>query len=237
MATMTEWLLLLLGVVLTVGNCLRGGGVLARRPRPAHRGACSTPVEKGARSVLYLHRQLSTQLSACQLGITLTTLILGFTQPVRRCPAHRAAEQFRPQRRSRRVDGLGAGHGHRDAVLDDRRRDGAQDARHLLPLVTAKISAAPVRWFGISMKPMIALLNGVANRTPCALGIEPQEELSAACSPAELVSLIRSSAEAGTPGRGHREAGHGILGFTDQTAADAYDAALAGTSIDRGDRG
>ena len=42
-----------------------------------------------------------------------------------------------------------------------------------LPLATAKVAAAPVRWFGIAMKPMILLLNGVANRTLLALGIEP----------------------------------------------------------------
>ena len=34
-----------------------------------------------------------------------------------------------------------------------------------LPLATAKVAAGPVRWFGIAMKPMILLLNGVANRT------------------------------------------------------------------------
>ena len=54
------------------------------------------------------------------------------------------------------------------------------------PLATAKVAAGPVRWFGIAMKPMIPVLNGVANRTLLALGIEPQEELSAARSPAEL---------------------------------------------------
>ena len=83
------------------------------------------------------------------------------------------------------------------------------------------------------MKPMIALLNGVANRTLRALGIEPQEELSAARSPAELASLIRSSAEAGTLDVGTARLVTASLGFADQTAADVMTPRSRGTSIDR----
>ena len=76
---MTEWLLLLLGVVLTVGTAffVAAEFSLVALDRPTVQKAVDAG-EKGARSVLTSHRQLSTQLSACQLGITLTTLILGF---------------------------------------------------------------------------------------------------------------------------------------------------------------
>src|SRR6476619_2978277 len=76
---MTPWLLLLLGVVLTVGTALFVAAEfsLVALDRPTVQKAVDAG-EPGARSVLTSHRRLSTQLSACQLGITLTTLVLGF---------------------------------------------------------------------------------------------------------------------------------------------------------------
>src|SRR5574338_921002 len=76
---MTAWLLLLVGVVLTVGTALFVAAEFSRvaLDRPTVQRAVDAG-EPGARSVLVSHRQLSTQLSACQVGITLTTLVLGF---------------------------------------------------------------------------------------------------------------------------------------------------------------
>jgi CBS domain containing-hemolysin-like protein len=232
---MTEWLLLLLGVVLTVGTAffVAAEFSLVALDRPTVQKAVDAG-EKGARSVLTSHRQLSTQLSACQLGITLTTLILGFIAG----PSIGAL-----------LTGPLSSLGLSEAVAASTASVLAMVMATLfsmivgemvpktlaisLPLATAKISAAPVRWFGISMKPMIALLNGVANRTLRALGIEPQEELSAARSPAELASLIRSSAEAGTLDVGTARLVTASLGFADQTAADVMTPRSRGTSIDR----
>ena len=232
---MTEWLLLVLGVVLTVGTAffVAAEFSLVALDRPTVQKAVDAG-EKGARSVLTSHRQLSTQLSACQLGITLTTLILGFIAS----PSIGAL-----------LTGPLLSLGLSDAVASSTASVLAMVIATLfsmivgemvpktlaisLPLATAKISAAPVRWFGISMKPMIALLNGVANRTLRALGIEPQEELSAARSPAELASLIRSSAEAGTLDVGTARLVTASLGFADQTAADVMTPRSRGTSIDR----
>ena len=90
---MTAWLLLLLGVVLTVGTALFVAAEfsLVALDRPTVQKAVDAG-EPGARSVLTSHRRLSTQLSACQLGITLTTLVLGFiAEPVDRGAAHGAA--------------------------------------------------------------------------------------------------------------------------------------------------
>ena len=76
---MTEWWLLLLGVALTLGTALFVAAEfsLVALARPAVQRAVDAG-ETGSRSVLASHRELSTQLSACQLGITLTTLVLGF---------------------------------------------------------------------------------------------------------------------------------------------------------------
>lgn len=44
------------------------------------------------------------------------------------------------------------------------------------PLATAKVVAAPVRWFALAFRPMILVLNGAANSALRAMGVEPQEE-------------------------------------------------------------
>ena len=232
---MTAWLLLLLGVVLTVGTALFVAAEfsLVALDRPAVQRAVDAG-EPGARSVLTSHRRLSTQLSACQLGITLTTLVLGFI-----ASPSIGALLLGP------LESLGlsaSAASSTAAVLAMLIATvfsmivGEMVPKTLavsLPLATAKVAAAPVRWFGIAMKPMILLLNGVANRTLLALGIEPQEELSAARSPAELASLVRTSAEAGTLDRGTARLVTASLGFSNQTAADVMTPRSRATSIER----
>ena len=232
---MTEWLLLLLGVVLTVGTALFVAAEfsLVALDRPTVQRAVDAG-EPGARSVLASHRRLSTQLSACQLGITLTTLVLGFI-----ASPSIGALLVGP------LQGLGLSASAAASTASVLAMliatvfsmiVGEMVPKTLaisLPLATAKVAAAPVRWFGVATKPMIALLNGVANRTLVALGIEPQEELSAARSPAELASLVRTSAEAGTLGRGTARLVTASLGFADQTAADVMTPRSRATSIER----
>ena len=232
---MTEWLLLLLGVVLTVGTALFVAAEfsLVALDRPAVQRAVDNG-ERGSRSVLASHRQLSTQLSACQLGITLTTLILGFI-----ASPSVGALLVGP------LESAGLSAGTASSVSSVLAMViatlfsmivGEMVPKTLavsLPLATAKVSALPVRWFAVATKPMIAVLNGVANRTLRAIGVEPQEELSAARSPAELASLVRTSAEAGTLDLGTARLVTASLGFADQTAADVMTPRSRATSIDR----
>ena len=232
---MTAWLLLLLGVVLTVGTALFVAAEfsLVALDRPTVQKAVDAG-EPGARSVLTSHRRLSTQLSACQLGITLTTLVLGFI-----ASPSIGALLLGP------LQSLGLSESTASSVASVLAMliatvfsmiVGEMVPKTLavsLPLATAKVAAGPVRWFGIAMKPMILLLNGVANRTLLALGIQPQEELSAARSPAELASLVRSSAEAGTLDRSTARLVTASLGFADQTAADVMTPRSRATSIER----
>jgi CBS domain containing-hemolysin-like protein len=65
------------------------------------------------------------------------------------------------------------------------------------PLQVAYAVVGPQRLFSAVCRPVIAFLNGSADRVVRALGIEPQEELGHARTPAELVSLARHSARAG----------------------------------------
>ncbi|GAA4400763.1 hemolysin family protein [Fodinibacter luteus] len=232
---MTEWLLVLLGVVLTVGTALFVAAEfsLVALDRPTVQRSVDAG-EKGARSVLASHRQLSTQLSACQLGITLTTLVLGFIASpsigaLLRGPLEDLGLSESVARSTSAVLAMVIATGFSMIVGEMVPKTLAVS----LPLATAKVSAAPVRWFGIATKPVVALLNGVANRTLRAMGIEPQEELSAARSPAELASLVRSSAEAGTLDLGTARLVTASLGFADQTAADVMTPRSRATAIDR----
>ncbi|WP_028803643.1 hemolysin family protein [Streptomyces sp. 142MFCol3.1] len=65
------------------------------------------------------------------------------------------------------------------------------------PLQVARFVAGPQRVFSRLFRPVIAALNTVANRLVRALGVEPAEELASARTPGELVSLARHSAQAG----------------------------------------
>ncbi|AWW40639.1 MULTISPECIES: hemolysin family protein [Streptomyces] len=65
------------------------------------------------------------------------------------------------------------------------------------PLQVARFVAGPQHAFARLFRPVIAALNAVANRLVRALGVEPAEELASARTPGELVSLARHSARAG----------------------------------------
>ena len=102
---MTTVLMLLLGVVLTAGTFIFVSAEFslvavdqAVLDKKAEEG------DRGAASVLRATRTLSTQLSGAQVGITLTTILLGYTTqsaprrspPGARCPCGRG-----PNSRSR----------------------------------------------------------------------------------------------------------------------------------------
>src|SRR6476660_10657523 len=76
---MTDWLLVLAGVALTLGTALFVAVEfsLVALDRPTVQKAVDAG-DRRAEVVLGSLRRLSTQLSAAQVGITLTTLVLGF---------------------------------------------------------------------------------------------------------------------------------------------------------------
>lgn len=198
--TMTEWLLAGLGALLTLGTALF---VAAEFSLVAlDRSSVARAVEDGdtaAAPVLASLKRLSTQLSAAQLGITLTTLLLGWLAT----PSIGALLET-PLR------AIGVGESALEPV-------GSTVALVLAtvfsmvfgelvpqflgisaPLPTAKVVARPVQVFGIVLKPLILALNGSANAVLDSFGVTPQEELSAARTPQELASVVRRSAQVGT---------------------------------------
>ncbi|MBM7172621.1 HlyC/CorC family transporter [Streptomyces sp. G44] len=154
--------------------------------------------DRRARTVVAALKELSFQLSGTQLGITLTSLVVGMlAEPAL---AHLLAGPF---------TALGVPDGAVGGVSVMVGMLLASAVQMVIgelvpknwavsrPLQVARFVAGPQHVFARLFRPVIALLNAVANRLVRALGVEPAEELASARTPGELVSLARHSAQAG----------------------------------------
>ena len=196
----TEWILLGVGLVLIAGTALYVSAefslVTVDRATVAKQAADG---DSRARSLLAGLRSLSTQLSGAQVGITVTTLALGFVMQPSLASLVSAPLQ---------AVGLSAGVANTIGVAV-----GLTVATVLSmvfgelvpksiaisePLDTAKAVIRPMRVSTMLFKPLIVVLNGTANGVLRLIGVEPQEELRSARSAVELDSLVRRSAAQGT---------------------------------------
>ncbi len=232
---MTDWLMVLAGLVLTAGTALFVAtefSLVALDRSAVQKAADNGDVKAG--SVLASLKKLSTQLSAAQVGITLTTLILGFlTTPAVGKLLHAP------------LGALGLHGSTRDTVASVLALVlvtlFSMLFGELLPqflgisasMGTAEVVAGPVRMFAVVARPLIAILNGSANGFLRGVGVEPREELSGARTPQELASLVRRSADAGTLGEGTARLVTASLGFGERTAADVMSPRVRATAIDR----
>jgi CBS domain containing-hemolysin-like protein len=154
--------------------------------------------DRRARTVVDALKELSFQLSGTQLGITITSLVVGMLAE----PA--LAELLRGPFTAVGVpDGAVGGV---SVVVGMLLASAVQMVIGELvpknwavskPLQVARFVAGPQSVFARLFRPVIALLNTVANRLVRALGVEPADELASARTPGELVSLARHSAQAG----------------------------------------
>ncbi|MFI6701328.1 hemolysin family protein [Streptomyces sp. NPDC050509] len=155
--------------------------------------------DRRARSVVRALRELSFQLSGTQLGITITSLVVGMLAE----PA--LAELLGGPLAA---TGLPAGAVSGVAVVIGMLLASAvqmvigelvpKNWAVSRPLQVAGFVAGPQHLFSTVFRPVISLLNTVANRLVRILGVEPTDELASARTPGELVSLARHSARAGT---------------------------------------
>src|SRR5665647_1712492 len=232
---MTEWLLVLAGVGLTIGTAVFVAAEFAFVA--LDKTTVQKAIEQGdtaAKPVLASLRQLSTQLSASQVGITVTTLVLGYlAQPsvgkLLRTPLSAVGVPASAVEPSATAVALVL------ATLFSM-AFGELLPQFLgisAPLRTAKLVALPVRVFSVATKPLIIVLNGSANLVLRVFGITPQEELSGARTPQELASLIRRSAAVGTLDQGTARLVTRSLDFGDRTAADVMTPRVHGTAIER----
>ena len=217
-----EWVYLGVAVVLIAANGLFVAAEFAFVT--ADRATVERQAEAGDRrsaSLLKGLRSLSTQLSGAQLGITVTSLVVGFLAE----PSLAAL-----LRGPLGLTGLPAG-----AVT------GASLALALTvatgfqmifgelvpknwaiaePLRVGRVVAGGQRGFTRAAGPLIRFLNGTANRILRAVGVEPTEELASARSPQELASLVSRSGREGTLDAGTADLVTRSIGFGGRTAAD-----------------
>lgn len=198
-----DWIFIGLGVALTLGTFVFVAAefsLVALDPAVIEklRTDPNPATARRANGVLKALKHLSTELSGAQVGITLTTVLLGYTM-------QRAIANLL-------TTALGT---FAAAAL-------AGVIAVTLSLVIVNVFSMlvgeliPKNWaiadpVGVAMKvsplqrgftallrPLITLLNASANRILRIFGVEPREELSGARSAPELASLVRHSAQAGT---------------------------------------
>ncbi|MDQ1137536.1 CBS domain containing-hemolysin-like protein [Microbacterium sp. SORGH_AS 1204] len=143
-------------------------------------------------------RITSTHLSSAQLGITLTTLLTGYTME----PA--ISNLLRPVFQSwglpeALIVSLAAviGVGFATVLSMILGELVPKNFALAIPRQTAKLVIPFQVAFTAVFKPAIVVLNGSANGVLRAMGVEPKEELSGARSAEELSSLVKRSASAG----------------------------------------
>lgn len=188
--------------------------------RPRVQRLADAGSERDAR-VLAALRTLSFQLSGSQLGITVSSLVLGYLAE----PA--IGTLLEPA-----FDAIGASEGVANtgsylvalvlatAVQTVFGELVPKNAAVSEPLRTAHLVAPVLRMFSAACKPLIVVLNGSANWVIRRLGIEPQDELGAGRSRAELSGLLRTSAERGAVAPGTAQLVRRSLAFDDRTVAD-----------------
>lgn len=154
--------------------------------------------DRRARAVVRALRELSFQLSGTQLGITITSLVVGML-----------AEPALAQLLDGPLTATGLPEGAVPGVAVVIGVLLASAVQMVIgelvpknwavsrPLQVARFVAGPQHLFATVLRPVITLLNTVANRLVRLFGVEPTDELASARTPGELVSLARHSALAG----------------------------------------
>jgi CBS domain containing-hemolysin-like protein len=229
-----EWLLLAAGLLLIAGTgfFVAVEFSLIALDQPTVQRAVDDG-DTGAVPLLACLKSLSTQLSSCQLGITLTTLLTGYVME----PSV-----------GRLLEAPLAAVGLPEVVAASISLVLAMVIATLLSMLlgelvpknmaialsfpVGKALARPQLMFTAVFKPAIVLLNGFSNKVLNVFGLEAKEEISGARTPAELASLVRRSAAMGTLDVGTANFIARTLNFSTRTAADVMTPRIRVETID-----
>jgi CBS domain containing-hemolysin-like protein len=177
--------------------------------------------DRRAQGVLAALRSLSTQLSAAQLGITVTNLAIGFLAE----PA--IARLLTGPLTALGLSGSGASAVSLVVALSLSTAVtmifGELVPKNLAisqPLRTSRAVQGVMRAFTTVTRPLVLVLNNTSNVLVRAVGVEPTEELASARSAEELFSLVRRSAAQGTLPDDTATLVQRTLAFTERHAAD-----------------
>ena len=234
---MPDWILLIIGVVLTVGTgfFVASEFALVNLDRSDLEVRQSRGEKRLAAPIMAL-KKTSTHLSSAQLGITITTLLAGYT--------------LEPSLSHLLAIPLG-GLGIPDSVVTVVAYVLAvaiatllsmilgelvpQNLALALPRATGKLVLPFQVGFTAVFKPAVIALNSTANAVLRLVGIEPKEELSGARTAEELVSLVRRSAREGSLEHDTATLLARTLAFADHTAQDVMTPRPRVASVDRTD--
>jgi CBS domain containing-hemolysin-like protein len=195
-----DWLLVLLGVVLTAGTALFVSAefsLVALDPATVDRRSAAG--DKRAGLLARALRHLSTELSGAQVGITVTTVLLGYTMQA--AVANLVAVPLGRTGLTTAIATAVAVVVSLVVVNTFSMIFGELVPKNWAisdPMKVAKTVIPFQHAFTTALRPMITVLNGSANRVLRMFGVEPREELSGGRSATELAALVRHSAKAGT---------------------------------------
>ncbi|HQG69051.1 MAG TPA: hemolysin family protein [Rhodoglobus sp.] len=192
--------------------------------------------ERGLGTVISALKQTSTHLSSAQLGITLTTLLAGYTLE----PAFSSwlSVPLTALGLSAPVVRIIASILAITVATLLSMIIGELVPKNLalaLPRAVAKVVVPFQVGFTAVFRPAVALLNSTANAILRLIGIEPKEELSGARTAEELTSLVRRSAREGSLDRDTATLLARTLAFADHTAQDVMTPRPRVASVERTD--
>ncbi|MFC8041429.1 hemolysin family protein [Paenarthrobacter sp. NPDC057355] len=234
---MYEWIMLGIGLVLTVGTgfFVASEFALVNLDR-AELEARQARGEKRLGPTIKALKITSTHLSGAQLGITLTTLLTGYTfEPAISSMLSGPLQSLGLP--AALVPGVGAVVGIFVATVFSMVIGELvpKNFALALPLATAKVVVPFQALFTAVFKPAILLFNNTANKIIRSFGIEPKEELSGARSAEELSSLVRRSATEGLLDQDHAELLNRTLRFSEHTAGDVMTPRVRMVAVDADD--
>ncbi|MEO8094941.1 MAG: hemolysin family protein [Pseudolysinimonas sp.] len=234
---MPDWILLVIGVLLTIGTgfFVASEFALVNLDR-SDLEVRQTRGEKRLGAPISALKRTSTHLSSAQLGITLTTLLAGFTLepsisnllsgPLSGLGMPRAAVTVTASILSVALATL------LSMIIGELV---PQNLALALPRATGKLVLPFQVAFTAVFKPAVVALNSTANGILRLVGIEPKEELSGARTAEELVSLVRRSAREGSLEHDTATLLARTLAFADHTAQDVMTPRPRVASVDRTD--
>ncbi|UKA54588.1 hemolysin family protein [Arthrobacter sp. FW305-BF8] len=234
---MNEWIMIGIGLILTVGTgfFVASEFALVNLDRNDLESRQARGEKRLAPTINAL-KITSTHLSGAQLGITLTTLLTGYTfEPAisKLLSGPLTAAGF--------PEGLVPGVGAVVAIFIATIFSMVigelvpKNFALALPLATAKVVVPFQALFTAVFKPVILLFNNTANAIIRSFGIEPKEELSGARSAEELSSLVRRSALEGVLDLDHAALLHRTLRFSEHSAADVLTPRVRMTAVNTDD--
>jgi CBS domain containing-hemolysin-like protein len=176
---------------------------------------------RGAKAALAVLKRLSFHLSGAQLGITITSLVIGFiAEPTIARALDPLVSDIVGVRNAKGVS-VAAALSIATAVQMVLGELVPKSLAIAKPTRAAYALAGPMRFINQIFGPLITLLNGAANWSVRLMGIEPKEELASVRSLEELELLIRSSGQDGTLEPEAFTLLTRSIRFADKTAADA----------------